>query len=459
MGSGGRDGGQIPHFDEQVNGNATEAVGAKVPRQQRACETCRHLKIRCIFDPKSSDSSCVKCTKLNHSCVVRQYYRKKRTKKADSRVTDLERKMEALAASLEAQRRLHSSLHKNGSQPPGFGGLQDTPPSSVETDDASVSTGPSVDEANPVCPAQFEPFAEYESEIQKFHAPAEAESFVDVIDRGILDAETAYKIFYQHHQVSSLHLPFVVFPLDVKAENVRRRKPNLFLAVLAVTAGLVRPDLEVVLVQENFKNIAQKTIVEGKASLELVQTLLLTAVYVPPSAPNEGRNFTYITHLAATMAMDIELGRKPLLDQWRDSLAEFCPMPPIPKADAVEPRRTWLGCWYVSSMMATALQRPPIHRWNSYNEECLRILETAPDAAPTDAWICHAVRCQRIIEDVQREFGLDGIHPTASLAASKTAFQLRAFDNQVADWRATATNKMPQGKCCPTKASHQANTS
>lgn len=435
-----------PAEDRTTYGKTSGAMGPKVPRQQRACETCRQLKIRCIFDPKSPTNSCIKCTKLNQSCTIRPYYRKKRTKKADSRVADLERKMEALTASLEAQKKLQSSLAVNGYQQPGFGGIQDTPPSSVEPDNVSVSTGPSTDASHTVRPTRMGALSDYETGIQRIHVPAEEESSTDVIDRGVLDIKTAYEAFHRFHCISSKHAPFVVFAHDVKAEDIRREKPNLFLAILAVAIGLVRPDLEVTLVKENFRNIAQRTIVEGKASLELVQMLLVTCLYVPPSSPNEGRNFTYINHLAATMAMDLDLGRKPYPDPWKESMGDICAVPSVPKADAVESRRTWLGCYYVTSMMGTSLRRQPMLRWNSYNEECLRILETAPDAAPTDIWVCHMVRCQHILEDVQRQFGLDGINPIASFAEPKIAFQIRTFDNQVADWRATATNRMPQGE-------------
>lgn len=429
------------HSDGDTNG----AIGTKLPRQQRACETCRHLKIRCIFDPKNASGSCIKCTKLNQPCNVRTYYRKKRTKKSDSRVADLERKMEALTSSLEAQRRLQSAL-PNESRQSSFNSVHDTPPSSHGTDDVSISPIVSPDDNNKICVMASTTMWDTDIDIQKIHGQPDGESSVDVIDRGILDEDTAYGMFYKYHRVTCLHLPFVIFPTDVKAEDVRQQKPNLFLAVLAVTAGLVRPDLETVLIKENFKNIAFKTVIEGKASLDLVQTLLLTSLYVPPSAPNEGRNFTYITHLAATMAMDLDMGNKPHMQDFKESIGEYCQPPLYPKTDTVESRRTWLGCYFSSSTLAAMLQRPPIHRWDTHIEECLKTLETSPDAAPTDAWICHVIRYTHITEDVQHQFGLDGINPVVSFKDPKTMFQLRAFDNQVIDWQANATDKMPRGK-------------
>ncbi|KAK2827846.1 hypothetical protein FQN49_007285, partial [Arthroderma sp. PD_2] len=72
-------------------------------KRPRACEACRQLKVRCDPDPDNPDGSCKRCAKANRRCVVTVPTRK-RQKKGDSRVAELEKKIDALTASLQASR-------------------------------------------------------------------------------------------------------------------------------------------------------------------------------------------------------------------------------------------------------------------------------------------------------------------------------------------------------------------
>ena len=65
-------------------------------KRSRACEPCRQLKVRCDPDPNHPDGSCRRCAKARRACVVTAPSRK-RQKKTDSRVTELERKIDAFA--------------------------------------------------------------------------------------------------------------------------------------------------------------------------------------------------------------------------------------------------------------------------------------------------------------------------------------------------------------------------
>ncbi|KAL8937384.1 MAG: hypothetical protein Q9216_004454 [Gyalolechia sp. 2 TL-2023] len=68
-------------------------------KRPRACEACRGLKVRCEPDP--AKGTCRRCAKAGRTCVVTAPSRK-RQKKTDSRVAELERKIDALTASLHA---------------------------------------------------------------------------------------------------------------------------------------------------------------------------------------------------------------------------------------------------------------------------------------------------------------------------------------------------------------------
>ncbi|KAL8798040.1 MAG: hypothetical protein Q9182_007008 [Xanthomendoza sp. 2 TL-2023] len=68
-------------------------------KRPRACEACRGLKVRCEPDPVKG--TCRRCAKAGRHCVVTAPSRK-RQKKTDSRVAELEKKIDALTASLHA---------------------------------------------------------------------------------------------------------------------------------------------------------------------------------------------------------------------------------------------------------------------------------------------------------------------------------------------------------------------
>lgn len=72
------------------------------PKRPRACEACRGLKVRCDQDPAHPEIPCKRCAKAGRQCVITQPSRK-RQKKADSRVAELEKKLDALTAVLHQQ--------------------------------------------------------------------------------------------------------------------------------------------------------------------------------------------------------------------------------------------------------------------------------------------------------------------------------------------------------------------
>lgn len=86
------------------DGGAGQQGGGEDSKRPRACEQCRGLKVRCEPDPKNPNGPCKRCGKANRNCVVTVPTRK-RQKKTDSRVAELEKKIDALSKSL---------AHKNG---------------------------------------------------------------------------------------------------------------------------------------------------------------------------------------------------------------------------------------------------------------------------------------------------------------------------------------------------------
>ena len=291
----------------------------KKPRGTHACQACRRMKIRCEL--LEDRDSCKQCAKVNRECLVTEPRRKRQ--KTVHRVTELEKKIDALTASLNA---------KNVSDSRAF----------------TSSSLPDVREADHTDKA-----AEMNSDLRKEYLAArgtdnsglrvmtaEQQPYVDVIDRGIIDEETAYKSFQRYHTEMCKFFPLVVFPPTMTAYEVRTTKPTLFLALLTGAVGIFRPEVQPILCDELSMLIADKIFYRAERSFELVQTLILYVVnYSRPKHQTE-LNFNQIIHVAATMALDIGLGR-------RSKGGVFNENSPIPGVTVVEIRRTWLAIYYM----------------------------------------------------------------------------------------------------------------
>ncbi|KAI4182861.1 MAG: hypothetical protein L6R41_005741 [Letrouitia leprolyta] len=105
----------LPQSDNLSYSDVTPQHGEQPPadsKRPRACEACRGLKVRCEPDP--AKGTCRRCAKAGRTCVVTAPSRK-RQKKTDSRVAELERKIDALTASLHATKAQAASESDDGS--------------------------------------------------------------------------------------------------------------------------------------------------------------------------------------------------------------------------------------------------------------------------------------------------------------------------------------------------------
>lgn len=112
----------------------------------------------------------------------------------------------------------------------------------------SISTSNSSPRANPEHPPIWNPDM--------------ASSDSDVIDRGIISIDQAEKLLQIYKEdVVNNYLPVVVLSPDITAEELRRSKPTLFLAVIAAAAGKVSPTLLSILNSEALAAYAYRTVV------------------------------------------------------------------------------------------------------------------------------------------------------------------------------------------------------
>lgn len=465
-----------------TNANITDPVAGTDPNKKpRACEACRALKVRCDFPDPDAGPPCKRCLKTKKQCVVTQPSRK-RTKKTDSRVAELEKRIDALTAGLHAGRGLgewsatrglqHQHHQQQQPEEGGRHGPQAAPPLSSPA--VTAPAGAQKRKFDDFLSGEREREKERERESERgrgeeagvrelamagpqpavgfggvVEAGREPRPVADVVDRGILTTALAGELFVRYTTRMCQHLPGVVFSPGTTAAELRATKPILFLAIMAAASSEM-PALQRTLTRELMQVFAEKIIVIGAKSLELVQAIQVAVIWYWPPERFEELKFYQLVHVAAVMAIEIGLGRKKqakggfrkhISYAWRDHpLRKHTP----PDPTTIEARRAWLTCYFLATNTAMALHRTNLIRWTPFIAECMDVLESSPDAAPTDKYLCHLVWTHKLAEEVGIQFSMDDPVSTPNIADPRTQYALRGFEHQLEKYSSSIQRELQQ---------------
>ena len=481
-------GGHGPHDD---GGNDAHDGGSHDPKRPRACEACRGLKVRCEPVVDNPDGPCKRCTKANRNCVVTAASRK-RQKKTESRVAELEKKIDALTATLHAQKSGSASGvygSENGLEqesPPQVRGnpyqqvtnggyesfavgrpdvrvgewdeyqktpnyksrVASSPPMVIAgqkrklndgRDYSTVSGSPLPGSAGPARRSVDNNNPQNYGFLLAGPSPngPQVHEYADVVDRGVVTADMASRMFDCYVEKMAPHMPAVVFPIGTPAAEVRKNKPTLFLAILSAASGSNHPDLQRALTKEVMGIYAERIICNGEKTLELVQALLISTLWYWPPEHFEELKFYQLIHIAAVMAIDIGMDKKNKAPKsrtaglWRDTPWRRTP---YPDPETLESRRAWLACYYLCCNASMGLRRPNLIRWTPFMADCVDVLENSPEAFPSDKALSQWVRSQHIAEEVGTQFSMDDFSATVSIADSKVQYALKGFERDLEKW-------------------------
>lgn len=458
--------------DETPGGGDGDPGGADA-KKPRACEACRGLKVRCEPDPANPEGACKRCAKAGRNCIVTQPTRK-RQKKTDSRVAELEKKIDALTASLTATKAAQAG-HPIPGMPDGAGGIVYGGSMDASRGWSAVNAGMSRDAANMAHSQNQSPYTDgnpmaypppmvLAGQKRKHTEPRESaddaptpsvapsamdtrsHEYSDIVDRGIITTERAGLLFDRYNYQMAPHLPGVVFSKDMTVGELRKTKPILFLAVMSA-ASSETPNVQRVIVKELMQIFAEKVMISGEKSIELVQALNISVIWYWPPEHLEELKFYELVHMAAIMAIDLGLGKRKSRrakqggPSWRDH--PFRKHPP-PDPTAIEARRTWLMCYFLTTNTAMALHRPFLLRWTSFMAECLDVLESSPEAAPTDKYLCHLVRTHQLAEEIGFQFCMDDATVAVNLSDYMTQHKVRGFERELEKHRQEVSRELMQ---------------
>ncbi|TKA79022.1 hypothetical protein B0A55_03160 [Friedmanniomyces simplex] len=459
------------------------ATASEEPASHRACAHCRSQKVRCLPDDSNPDI-CSRCGKAGRPCVFTPLQKRKQRKRTDTRVAELEREMRGLRAVLRGKQ-LEEEEGKGGERPVGYGArpaglwyqthaqgalrVQQGVFREQGGDEEGGREG-LLEQAMVQAPASQQTSMR-SAQQQRTGAPSslperlpEASSKFgrDVIDRGLLSMATARQLVETYKTDLFPHYPTVVILASITVDELRRARPTLFLAVLAAAAGKEHSDLSATLDKEVLEAYATRSLMHSEKSLELVQALLISAIwYHPPSKFGQLKYYEYI-HMAATMAMDLGIGTRPKVARSRlgnaargreparqamvhpaeDASNPDLSMTPrsrdgSPDTGSLESRRTFVACYMICAGVSLSLRRPNMLRVSSYVRECVDYLDRSPDALPSDRTLVRWARLIMIAEEVSVSFSYDDPGGIASLAELRTQLMLRDFEKRLTSWWAS----------------------
>ncbi|KAF5010994.1 hypothetical protein FDECE_2864 [Fusarium decemcellulare] len=412
---------------EQQTASLDEAV-----KRQRACDSCRRAKVRCMPSPLDARGSpCLRCMRADKICITSPPAgpRKKR-KKAINKVNELEKKIDLLTASLHARDAGAPPLTEGPGASGAAGPMQrlaDQPSVEEGEEDDGEETGEVGEDTAPT------PRTDLATDSGR-HAPVD----IDIVRRGLISADDADKLLARYNTQMVRHLPAVVFPSSLNAAELRRTRPMVFFAVMAA-ATYSSPALQKKLVRELTRAFAHKIIVAAEKSLELVQALQISILWYWPPNHYEELQIYQLGQMSITMAIEISLGRclpeKKQYARHAFRRKEGQQDTTNPDPSTLEARRAWLACYYLASNMTVTMQRPMALTWTRFMTESYEILRTSPDRAPTDEYFCALVWAHRLSEDAAQQIAGDDLRDPAN--ASRTAYSLRKVDQDLTQLRSS----------------------
>jgi hypothetical protein len=270
-------------------------------RTAHACESCRHLKVRCLSNDNLSIRKCQRCARLNQECIIKPRGPRKPRKRTDARVGELEKQVEALRAAFSESAAPEIS-------PPSVGDSSDSAAIRHDHGNALAAEGGAwvnltptsskIHSEAPLPSCSVTPIA-----VSQSHTSSPAKEA-----RRTLTPSIKTDLFSKFNAELIQHLPVALFLDGEDAAMAEARSPTLFLAAITAAAGNSDFEVHSMLHDQLAQDLATRIVIDGEKSIELVQALLIAAAFHNLPGGFKNTKFYQYIHMAAIMAIDLGLG-------------------------------------------------------------------------------------------------------------------------------------------------------
>ena len=269
--------GPSPTRDSAAESETSRSTFEQATRPKcHACEPCRRMKIQCVYSPPESNT-CERCSKANRRCVPQTFRPRARASKS---VAALEKKIRTLARDLEQIKATNPSESFSEQRP------EVTEPDKASPDATIADSSQSSHGQQGIVQSNLSPSTNRGSSMSQ--SPSVASGWGTSFQFGGLEPAMTHAGFDHFTQNFLPHFPVLVISQSSTAAKVQKEQPILFLAILNAASGIYPVDMQSRINQELFSTIARLVLIEGIKSLEVVQALLVAALwyYTPPRYQN-----------------------------------------------------------------------------------------------------------------------------------------------------------------------------
>ncbi|KAB8265007.1 hypothetical protein BDV32DRAFT_145041 [Aspergillus pseudonomiae] len=237
----------------------------------------------------------------------------------------------------------------------------------------------------------------------------------------IVTSKIAEQIFQRYVDSFAPKCPVVLFPTGTTAALVRETKPLLFLSIISIaSAGYCTVAQQRHLAVKARLYLADRAIVCGEKSIELVQALQVASFWYRAPDDYKQMNLNQLASISSTMAIDLGL----------DNIEVSKPAGTAKETwDRAEAQRAWLGCLLLSASLSLILRRPNSLAWSSHYDEYVADLRRNK-ASPTDEFLCTIVTTELACHAISRELFLSDPASSVSLSDPDILMKVQKHKSQ-----------------------------
>ncbi|RFU77873.1 hypothetical protein TARUN_4341 [Trichoderma arundinaceum] len=348
---------------------------------------CQQRKIKCVVEARNlehSTQTCARCLKFNLDCVFPPPAIRRRRNKNETRIKELERKLQEIQEAISASQADRDDV-----------GLIYSEPSRSDDDISS-----------------WHPDFQQQSSSSAYFLQPEASTSIDSLDlasgdpvsSGLVSHKSAHELFSAFRQNLAPIYPLVLLPKEWTWNDTKTKMPALFRAILTASSSNHDPELFKMLFRSTGKHLAEEVVMNGRKSLDLIQSLLVMSTWYCPMEKFQQLKFSQYANMAATLVLDLKSSND---ERYRVPSRNECA---VLSEQLIETCRTFLACYFLCSShtsMALSFRRPTVLSHGPWVEDCIRVLESAPTTHLNDRRLVQWTKLQRIAEESISMVGLD----------------------------------------------------
>ncbi|KUI70363.1 Transcriptional regulator WAR1 [Cytospora mali] len=371
-----------------------------------ACAVCSAAKAKCLRSDDTQGAPCDRCKRLAKECTSQVHFPRKKRSSRTSRTTQLEERLNGLVDLLRASGEIPTQGTRR-SQSSGLG------PSDREHEESSY-------EHSPRTPSAIGSTIHVPRNWNR-HAPPRCICRAEVGEVPLQRRPDGELLEIYQSRLMPV-FPFVPIPPGTQPGRLKAERPFLFSAI-CMAASI--PDVRSMRGQmfSMVQRLTNEMFIESNRSMDLLQGIIVILAWYQNHCMMHTQ-LNNLVHIAQALLADLGLNKSPEVQE-RSSVMVL--NPPQPHRRTNEERRAILGVWFLSSSVATGLQKVFPMKFSKYIKQCLEILEASPDYE-LDALLVHLVKIQHLSQQIyswnskeDEDEGIPGF-PRAPASAYQAAF-------------------------------------